>query len=60
LGFKEIISDPKNIAAVEWAERIKKIMPKNTVWIKFDFIDENKRKIQIKNQILKSSKYLLK
>jgi len=47
LGFKEIISDPKNIIAIEWAEKIKKIIPKNTIWIKFEFIDENKRKIRI-------------
>ncbi len=47
LGFKEIISNKKNIVAVEWAERIKKILPKDAIWIKFDFIDENKRKIRI-------------
>ena len=47
LGFKKIISDPKNIIAIEWAERIKKIMPKNTIWINFEFIDKNKRKIKI-------------
>lgn len=49
LGFKEIISDKKNIVAVEWAERIKKILPKDAIWIKFDFIDENKRKITIQD-----------
>jgi tRNA threonylcarbamoyladenosine biosynthesis protein TsaE len=49
LGFKKIASDPKNIVAVEWAERIKKIMPKNTIWIKFEFVDKNKRKIKISN-----------
>jgi tRNA threonylcarbamoyladenosine biosynthesis protein TsaE len=47
LGFKKIISDPKNIVAIEWAEKIKKILPKNTIWIKFEFVDENKRKIKI-------------
>jgi tRNA threonylcarbamoyladenosine biosynthesis protein TsaE len=47
LGLKKIISDPKNIVAIEWAERIKKIMPENTIWIEFDFVDKNKRKIQI-------------
>lgn len=45
LGFKEIISDPKNIVAIEWAEKIKKILPKDTVWISFKFINKNKRKI---------------
>ena len=47
LGFKEIISNPKNIIAIEWSDQIKKILPKNTLIIKFDFIDENKRKIEI-------------
>ena len=48
LGFKEIISNPQNIVAVEWAEKVKKILPKNTIWIKFQFIDKNTRKIIIK------------
>lgn len=49
LGFKEIVSNPQNIVAVEWADRIKKIMPKKTIWISFQFANENKRKIEIKN-----------
>ena len=48
LGFKEIISNPGNIVAIEWAERIKKILPKSTAIIRFKFIDETKRKICIK------------
>jgi tRNA threonylcarbamoyladenosine biosynthesis protein TsaE len=47
LGFKEIISNSRNIVAIEWAERIKKILPKNTLIIRFRFIDEKKRKICI-------------
>lgn len=45
LGFEKIISNPKNIILIEWAERIKKILPKETIWINFKFIDENKREI---------------
>jgi tRNA threonylcarbamoyladenosine biosynthesis protein TsaE len=45
LGFKEIIKNPENIVVIEWADKIKKIMPENTFWIKFDFIDESTRKI---------------
>jgi len=45
LGFAEIISNPKNIVAIEWADKIKKILPTNTIWIKFEFIDEKTRKI---------------
>lgn len=48
LGFRKIISYPKNIVAIEWAERIKSILPRNTIWINFEFIDKNKRRIQIK------------
>jgi len=45
LGWEEIISDKKNIIIVEWSERVKKILPKNCLKIKFEWIDENKRKI---------------
>ncbi len=47
LGWKEIISNPKNIVAVEWPEHIKKILPKSTIFIDFKFIDENTRTIDI-------------
>lgn len=35
LDFQEIISNPENIIAIEWAERIRKILPKDTLWIDF-------------------------
>jgi len=47
LDFKEIISNPKNIIMIEWAEKIKKILPKNTIWIKFRILGKNGRKITI-------------
>ena len=57
LGFKEIISNPKNIVAIEWSEKIsapgglasggKNLLPKNTIFIDFKFIDKNKREIKI-------------
>jgi len=46
LGFKEIISNPKNIVTVEWADRIRKILPRNTLILKFNFIDERRREIE--------------
>jgi len=45
LGFKEIISAPQNIVCVEWAEKIKKILPKGTILLKFSFEGKNKRRI---------------
>jgi len=47
LSFQEIINSPKNIVAVEWAEKIKGILPKNTLWLRFVFQDKNKREIRM-------------
>jgi tRNA threonylcarbamoyladenosine biosynthesis protein TsaE len=47
LGFKQIISNPKNIVAIEWPEKIKKILPKGVININFKFVDKNKREIII-------------
>lgn len=33
LGLQEALSDSRNIVFIEWAEKIKKILPKNTIWI---------------------------
>jgi len=46
--LKELSSNPENIVAIEWPEKIKKILPKNTLWLKFEFINEKTRKITIK------------
>lgn len=50
LGFKEIIFNPKNIIAIEWADRVRKIVPQETIWINFDFIDRKIRKIIIQSK----------
>lgn len=48
LGFKNFISGSDNIIAVEWADKVKGIMPKNSIWMKFEFINNTTRKIEIK------------
>jgi len=48
LGFNEIIGDSRNIIIIEWAEKIKKILFQNTLWLKFEYLDKNKRRISIK------------
>jgi len=47
LGFKEIINNPSNIISIEWADRIKKILPPKKYEIKFQILGRNKRKIKI-------------
>jgi len=49
LGFKKIISNPKNIITIEWSNRIQKILPEGTLILKFQFANKNKRKILVKN-----------
>jgi len=46
LEFDEIISNSKNIIIIEWADKIKKILPEQTIILKFDFIDEETREIE--------------
>ena len=48
LGFEEIIKEGKNLVAIEWAEKIKDILPKDAVWIKFEHLGEERRRIKIK------------
>lgn len=48
LGWKEIIADNNKIIIIEWADRIKKIIPEGALWINFKWISENKRKIIFK------------
>ena len=47
LGLEEIWGKQENIVAIEWAEKIKDLLPKNTIWITFEQFDENSRKIMI-------------
>jgi tRNA threonylcarbamoyladenosine biosynthesis protein TsaE len=50
LDFMKIILDSQNIVAIEWPERIKKILPKNVILIKFKFINDKTREIVIKSK----------
>lgn len=47
IGWNDYIN--KGIILIEWAEKIKKNLPKNTIWVKINIIGKNKRKIEIKN-----------
>ena len=47
LDFKEIMKQSQNIIIIEWAERVKNTLPADTLWIRFDYLDKNKRKIII-------------
>jgi tRNA threonylcarbamoyladenosine biosynthesis protein TsaE len=43
LDFSEIIKNPQNLIFIEWGNKIKKILPKNHLKIKFKIIGEHTR-----------------
>lgn len=45
LGLTEFWGRSENIVAIEWAEKIKDLLPKNTIWITFKILEENTRRI---------------
>lgn len=47
IDLTELWFNPENLVVIEWAEKIKKILPKKRVDIKFEYINENKRRIKI-------------
>lgn len=49
LGLKKALCDSENIIAIEWAEKIKKTLPKNIIIIKAKFVNLKIRQITIKS-----------
>jgi tRNA threonylcarbamoyladenosine biosynthesis protein TsaE len=47
LGLQELWSDPTNIVAIEWPEKIAGILPKNRIEIYFEYLGEERRKIKV-------------
>jgi len=48
LDFKRIIERPENLVVIEWADKVKSLIPKDAVWIEFEWAGEEERKIEIK------------
>lgn len=48
LGIKEIFANPENIVLIEWADKVRRIVPKNATWISFEHSGKDRRKIKIK------------
>jgi tRNA threonylcarbamoyladenosine biosynthesis protein TsaE len=47
LGLKDLLKDRRNILAIEWPEKVKDIIFGKVIRIKFEYVDENKRKIVV-------------
>ncbi len=46
LNFEEIISDPNNLVIIEWADKIKSILPNHYLKLNFEVTGKGKRKIK--------------
>ncbi|MBI1863850.1 tRNA (adenosine(37)-N6)-threonylcarbamoyltransferase complex ATPase subunit type 1 TsaE [Candidatus Woesebacteria bacterium] len=47
LGITDIWGKKENVVAIEWADKIKDLLPKNTIWINFKNIKNQERQIEI-------------
>ena len=47
LGIKDIFANPENIVLIEWAERVRPILPQKRTRIHIDHLEKNARKITI-------------
>jgi tRNA threonylcarbamoyladenosine biosynthesis protein TsaE len=47
LGYEEYFCSG-GVVVIEWAEKIAEILPAETIFINFEYLDENKRKIIVK------------
>lgn len=53
LSFKEIISDPLNIIAIEWANQVRSILPEKNIYISLKLVEKNKREVSFCYNIVK-------
>jgi len=47
LGLHELLNNSENIIAIEWPEKMGKLLPKNRIDIIFEYLEEDKRNIVI-------------
>lgn len=47
LGIKDIFTEPGNIVLIEWAERVRPILPQKLIKIHIDHLGKNTRKITV-------------
>ena len=51
LHIDEIFNNPKNIIVIEWADKIKSIIPKDALWMNFEHDTIETRKVTINYEI---------
>lgn len=47
IGLEEIINNPENIVLIEWAEKLQENLPANSIFIKFNKVNNDQREIYV-------------
>lgn len=47
LGFNKMVSSSENIIAIEWADKISSVLPKNSLRLRFQVVGKKTRKIKL-------------
>lgn len=47
LGWSELVGDPQNVIFIEWAERVKEILPLHAIHLSFVYEDRTMRRITL-------------
>ncbi|MFA4941896.1 MAG: tRNA (adenosine(37)-N6)-threonylcarbamoyltransferase complex ATPase subunit type 1 TsaE [Patescibacteria group bacterium] len=47
LGAEEYFNDPSAVILIEWADKVKKILPQRTNYINIKILEDNKREIKL-------------
>ena len=47
LGIAEIMRDKNNLVVIEWADKMKELLPKKRIDLYFKYIDDTKREVTI-------------
>lgn len=55
LGWDEIVRKPENLILVEWADKVRNILPQDAIHIVFKHVDESTREIEISAEETSSS-----
>ncbi len=47
IGLTDFWKDKDSVVLIEWSEKIEKVLPESTLFVKFEYISEKSRKIVI-------------
>lgn len=50
LGILDFVKSNKNVVLIEWADKAKGILPKDTIWVNFENLGGDQRKITVLNR----------